>query len=75
MIFISYFLKHFFTLGIEILANIELLFRARLIVLYFPFFFLYNFCHFCVLEAENVIKIPLVDVDILVLFLRLWLFQ
>jgi hypothetical protein len=68
LIFLLYFFQHFFALSIEVLPDIELLLLALLLLLLFL-----HGSHvlFCLMEAEYIIEVSLVDIDVLVLGLRL----
>lgn len=63
------FLEHFFTLSIQISANIKLLLLCFLLI-----FLLFDFRHllcFCIMISENIVKISFVNIHIF--SLRLWL--
>ena len=68
--------EHFFALGVEILANVELFLFVVLIVLLIVC--LFDFAHFLcfiVVEAEDVVEVALIDVHVLIFFIQLEVFQ
>lgn len=67
-IFLLYFFQHFLALRIEVPPDIELLLLALLL---FLLFLHGGHVLFCLVEAEYIIEISLVDIDVLALGLRL----
>lgn len=71
-----YQLEHPLAFRVQILSHVKLfLFLRFVFLLDFPFFLLDNLLHFVLFEPQNVIQVPLVDVDVFVLLLCFRLLQ